>query len=64
MGDYPDEEIWRYIDKERPFDKAGSYAIQSDWGKHVTSIEGDYENVIGLPWPAVENHLKVAGLLD
>ncbi|MDR0596458.1 MAG: Maf family protein [Clostridiales Family XIII bacterium] len=62
FGDYSDGEIWRYIEDEQPFDKAGSYAIQSDWGKHVTALEGDFENVIGFPWPAIEEHIsKLAG---
>ncbi|MDR1292184.1 MAG: Maf family protein [Clostridiales Family XIII bacterium] len=57
MGDYSDDDIWRYIREERPFDKAGSYAIQSSWGAHVISVDGDYENVIGFPWPVVKAHL-------
>jgi septum formation protein len=57
LGDYPDEEIWDYIRKEKPFDKSGAYAIQSSFGKNVTHREGDFENVIGLPWPAVHEHL-------
>jgi septum formation protein len=57
MGDYSDEDIWRYIRKERPFDKAGSYAIQSSWGERVISLDGDYENVIGFPWPVVKGRL-------
>jgi septum formation protein len=58
LGDFSDEEIWQYIKEEQPFDKSGSYAIQSSWGKHVTSIEGDYENIIGFPWPVIEEHLE------
>jgi septum formation protein len=57
MGDYTDDEIRRYIKEERPFDKAGAYAIQSEWGRHVTSLKGDYENVIGFPWPVIKEHL-------
>lgn len=55
--DYPDEEIWRFIHEEKPFDKAGSYAIQSSWSRNVSSIEGDIENVIGLPWARLEKEL-------
>jgi septum formation protein len=58
LGDYPDEEIWNYIRAEKPFDKSGAYAIQSSFGKNVTRREGDFENVIGLPWPAVREHLE------
>lgn len=47
---YSDEDILEYIKSEPPLDKAGSYAIQGSWGKHIEKIEGDLENVIGLPY--------------
>ena len=50
FGAYGLEEIEEYLLSEPPFDKAGSYAIQGMWGKHVEKIEGDLENVIGLPY--------------
>jgi len=34
-------------------DKAGAYAIQGGFGKYIDHIEGDYENIIGLPVNAV-----------
>ncbi len=45
-----DEEIAFYIDKYRPFDKAGAYGIQ-EWLGYVgvTGIRGSYFNVMGLP---------------
>ncbi len=45
-----DEQINHYINKYKPYDKAGAYAIQEWIG--VTGIEkinGDYYNVMGLP---------------
>lgn len=45
-----DEEISYYVDKYKPFDKAGAYGIQEWIGRiAVTAIEGSYENVMGLP---------------
>ena len=45
-----DDEIDYYIAHYRPFDKAGAYGIQ-EWIGYVgvTSIQGSYYNVMGLP---------------
>jgi septum formation protein len=44
------EEINYYIDKFKPFDKAGAYGIQEWIGIAACSyIEGSYFNVVGLP---------------
>ena len=50
FGDYNLETIEHYIATEPPYDKAGSYAIQGIWSRQVTSIEGDQNTVIGLPY--------------
>lgn len=53
------EEIEYYIEKDKPFDKAGSYGIQ-DWIGliGVASINGSYYNVVGLPIHRVYEELK------
>ena len=42
-------EIERYIEKDRPFDKAGAYGIQDTSALFVESIHGSYYNVVGFP---------------
>ena len=58
---YTDADILEYISMEEPYDKAGSYAIQGYFGKHIDRIEGDYENVVGLPYyriePLIQNYI-------
>lgn len=54
-----DEEIYFYINKYKPFDKAGAYGIQEwfGWNK-VSAIKGSYTNVMGLPMSHVYQALK------
>jgi septum formation protein len=45
-----DEQIIFYVDKYKPYDKAGAYAIQEWIGViGIKSINGDFYNVMGLP---------------
>lgn len=51
-------EIERYLDVNEYADKAGSYAIQGVFSAHVKGIEGDYNNVVGLPVSRIYRELK------
>ena len=44
-----DKEINNWIINHKPFDKAGGYAIQEEFGKYITKIEGDYYTIVGFP---------------
>ena len=48
--DLSEEEIHYYVETYRPMDKAGAYGIQEWIGRiGISSIEGCYYNVMGLP---------------
>ena len=53
------EEIRGYVDRYRPYDKAGAYAIQEWIGVvGIKRIEGDFYNVMGLPVSRVVRALR------
>ena len=47
--DVSEAEIKAYVDSGEPMGKAGSYAIQMKGGAFVERIEGEFNNVVGLP---------------
>ena len=54
-----DDEIEYYVEKYKPFDKAGAYGIQ-EWIGYigVKGIEGSFYNVMGLPIQRLYQELK------
>ena len=57
------DEIDWYVSSGEPMDKAGAYAIQGLASRFVTSIEGSYSNVVGLPVALVYGMLERASRL-
>ena len=55
-----DEEISYYINRYRPYDKAGAYGIQ-EWIGVIGNnrIEGSYFNVMGLPVQRLISELRI-----
>lgn len=57
--DLTEKQIEFYVDKYKPYDKAGAYAIQEWIGVvGIKSISGDFYNVMGLPVSRVVRELK------
>lgn len=59
FGELADEEIDLYVERFRPFDKAGAYGIQ-EWvgAAAIKRIEGSFYNVMGLPLHALYMRLR------
>lgn len=57
---YPmtDEEIQEYAGCGEPLDKAGAYGIQGRFAVFIQKIDGDYDNVVGLPLGRMYHELK------
>lgn len=57
---YPmtEEDIRGYVSTKEPMDKAGAYGIQGFCARYISGIEGDYNNVVGLPVGRLYQEIK------
>lgn len=62
MREMNEAEIRRYIETGEPMDKAGAYGIQGKCAIYIDKIDGDYNNVVGLPIAAIYRELKNLGI--
>lgn len=61
---YPmtERQISSYINTGESMDKAGAYGIQGKFAVYIEKIEGDYNNVVGLPVARVYQELRKFGI--
>lgn len=62
MHEMSETEIERYIATGEPMDKAGAYGIQGKCAIYIKKIDGDYNNVVGLPISRIYQELKKIGI--
>jgi septum formation protein len=53
-----EEEIQSYLDTEEWRSVAGAYRIQGEGGKFISSLNGTFYNVMGLPINRIYDILK------
>lgn len=58
FAEISDAEIEFLVQKGKPLDKAGAYAVQEQAALFIEKIEGDYWNVVGLPVNLVYSLVK------
>ena len=53
-----EQEIEKWVDSGNAYDKAGGYAVQSEFGVHIEKINGNFFTVMGLPIHKLYDMLK------
>jgi septum formation protein len=62
FADLGDEEIEAYVATGEPLHVAGAFTVDSLGGPFVTSIEGDFHNVVGISLPLLRDLLGQLGI--
>ena len=62
MRNITNDEIEGYIASGAPMDKAGAYGIQGTAGAFVSSVEGDFFSIMGLPMCRLSEILREYGI--
>lgn len=62
FADLDDAEIAAYVATGEPLGVAGAFCVDGLGGPYVTSIEGDYHNVVGLSLPLLRDLLGQLGI--
>jgi septum formation protein len=62
FSEISEAEVRSYVASGEPMDKAGAYAIQGMASRWISKIEGDYNNVVGLPVDLVLRMLREHGV--
>lgn len=57
-----DHDIDTYVASGDPMDKAGAYGIQGGAAGFVSKIEGELDNVVGLPMDCVDDGMRELGV--
>lgn len=58
LKEMTDEEINKWLDTGKAYDKAGAYAIQGEFGVYVEKMNGNFYSVMGLPIHKLYDMLK------
>ena len=58
VDDISNNEIEEYINNVNVFDAAGAYKIQGIFRRHILSIKGNFDNVIGFPVAYIYKDIK------
>lgn len=58
------EQVQAYVATGEPADKAGAYAIQGRCAAYIKGINGEYNNVVGLPVARLMQELLALGLME